>query len=194
MSGQETLPALRSLSRFSPMICIPDAGLYPRFEMPQTTAELFGRLSEIATVFNQDGSYNGASSHAERYALCLLHEGHRCEALALFNAIVGNSQSVLLINDPSANDGLYHSKGVADRRGKLGFIGAWWFADLLREHNSQRAQAIYREFAALPPYCPPCGLKDARYNALLLLKEAGVIEINSKPIDDEIRIAYDYVP
>lgn len=168
----------------------PGAGGVPTFSAPSDRWEY---LITVATVVRGDGTLNGSSHHAERFALCLDNEGNSVEALELFLAIAHQECGcdIFLIHKPPQN-GLYHSSAVADRRGMLGYEGMYRFAELAKRYNNHKmAEKLFYDIVEkIPTECYPTRLQDIRIKALENLQDFGVTTLGSRTsIAQELRAA-----
>ena len=146
-------------------------------------------LVRLAKVVKRDGSLNGKSIHAERFAICLGEQGNNVMALELFLAIADGEKNVLLIHDPPQN-GAYYSSEVADTPGKLGYEGVYRFATLAIKCNEEKlARQLFLEIVEkIPTKCYPVRLQDIRMSALESLKRLGIKTLSSGvSLADELR-------
>ncbi|TSC71004.1 MAG: hypothetical protein G01um101449_218 [Parcubacteria group bacterium Gr01-1014_49] len=159
----------------------------PRFSTPLYMAEY---LAKLATVFKEDGSYNGESLVAERVALCLKHQKNNEEAWKVFLAILDGKEQVLLIQDPP-EDGWCVSPEVAEVPGKLGYEGTYQFGELAFEFGRKDlAEKLFREIVErIPTDCFPIRLQHIRVWALERLKELGITIVSGSPLELELEAA-----
>ena len=166
----------------------PGAGGRPTFSAPIDPWEY---LITVATVVRRDGTLNGNSHYAERFALCLDNEGNGAEALDLFMAIVREEFDIFLIHKPP-QDGRYHASAVADRRGMLGYEGMYRFAELAKRYNNHKVaeKLFYDIVEKIPTECFPIRLQDIRIKALEGLQAFGIRTLSSRvSVAEELRAA-----
>lgn len=130
-------------------------------------------LERIATVFLQDGNFNGRSPDAERFAICLANNKQDLIALALFRAIVAGNDGDILYRGTRKGAPL---EPVAGTPGKLGYEGMFRFGTLaLLVDEKDLAKKIFLEIVCnTPTKCYPIRLQDIRVESLEKLVSLGL--------------------
>ncbi|QQR65076.1 hypothetical protein IPH92_00650 [Candidatus Kaiserbacteria bacterium] len=154
----------------------PSAGGAPSFFPP---TDLIHYLSRLATIIEADGSLSGRNPHAERFAICLAHNGRLSDAFHLFQAIVLDNSQILFLNKKPTRQ---CSEAVADKPGKLGYEGLYRFGLLaLKMRKKRLAKRLFLEIVdKTPTECFPIRLQDIRIESLELLSKLGVKKLASR--------------
>ncbi len=181
VSKREVISAMKTLERLCLLEFSTGPGEAPKFTEPSGSEALLKRLGEIATVVRNDGTFNGRSPHAEKYAICLVQQGDGETASQLFKAIVGNLKSNILFLGPDKGS-RYPSSSTSPKPGKLGYEGIFQYAvTCLRLGFHQQAKDLFEEIVEkIPTECYPIRLQDIRLKTLLTLKSLGVPSLDGK--------------
>ncbi len=181
VSKREITSATKTLGQLCLLEFSTGPGEAPKFTEPSSSEALLKKLGEIATVVRNNGTFNGRSPHAERYAICLVKQRDYETALQLFKAIVGNPKSNILFLQ-SGKGSCYPSSSVSPKPGKLGYEGVFQYAvACMRLGFHQQAKVLFGEIVEkIPTECVPIRLQDIRLEALLALKSLGVPSLDGK--------------
>lgn len=147
-----------------------DGGLI--FKLSSYTPHFF--FERLRSVFNDDGSFNGASEHAEAIALCLKYRKEERRAFELFLAIADGNEDFLSVFDPPVQ-GINHALAIAEESGELGYEGVYQFGELAAKYErSDLARKLFREIVEkIPETCSPVRLQRIREACVARLKNLG---------------------
>ncbi len=174
------------VQKFTPLKYHSGTGGAPMFSMPRNSKELLIRFKEIASVVKPDGSYNGNSFHAEGYALCLAREGQPIEAFRLFESIVAGSKKIFTRN--------FFGEFVPVRGqvGTLGYEGLYNYANLhniFKNKGNRKIELLSELIREVPTKCYPIRLQDIRVDALQILLQLKIKDIDGNSLDKELELA-----
>jgi hypothetical protein len=140
------------------------AGGSPKFSFPSTEGGLQEAIRRVADVYNNDGSPNGQSSHAEEYAITLVHLERWDEAYKMFQAVAGTDFS----GPPSPKENSFDA--VANQPGQLGYEGIHRYALSARKLGHPTLEKnILMKIAECTPKCFPIRMEDVMVDSLTRL-------------------------
>lgn len=163
----------------------------PRYKSPENPIELLEQLKRVSTVFNKDMSLNTESPYAEEYALCLVADGRKEEALKLFKLLANKQEgNLLFLHTPPAN-GSYHSEEVSPIKGKLGYESLLQYAKLLQD-DALTVKVLMEIVEKIPAKCSPISLQDTRVIAIKMLQSRGITWLTKRSISEVLAEALRY--
>ena len=148
------------------------------FSEPSSVDKLARKLRILGELHGDDGEVDPSSVHAERYALCLAHEGLHTKAKAIYDTMTSDG----LVPIPHDNSDRYMC--VADQGFILGYRGLISYANVSFKPNPERSKEVLEHIKNPRIDAGPFGFRNVRFTAINLL-----VTRFDMPYQDDLQVA-----